>query len=190
MPLKSGITASFLPIDRCVLLECCMVMVPSLLIALLLLFHWWQENNKRRVSLQAGKGFMRTWTLLTPIIAEDETGVLENLLHGFKPKSQSWQGASDQDCNVKSGIVHMFINSLQLRELEEQIRQPIVERIHWLPRQIARNITGLTKGGFHKQPKAVSKELTRSSRFHPGKDPISSKGRKIQESDRNSESKP
>lgn len=125
-----------------------------------------------------------------PHNGRDETGMLENLLHGFKQKFQPRQGASDQDCDVKSGTVRMFINFLQLWELEEHKRQPAVELIYWKTGQVARKNTGLAKGGFLRQPRAASEELTRSSRRQPGTDPISIKGRKIQESDRNSQSKP
>ena len=85
-------------------------MVQSLLTGLLPLPHdWRQENNEGRVSLQACEGFLGTRILLTPIMTEDEAGLLEHPHHGFKPKSQSWQGASDQDCDVQFGTAHVFI---------------------------------------------------------------------------------
>lgn len=63
------------------------------------------------------------------------------------------------------------------------------EKLIEYPGQVPGNITGLAKGGLHRQPKAASKELRMSHRFCPAKDPSPVREGRFKRIDRDLESK-
>lgn len=102
-----------------------------------------------------------------PVMAECQVGLLKNAPHWLKPKFQPCQGVAEEDWEVKWDTGNEYINTLQLWTLEKQMWQPILGRTNWVRWEGTKEHHLSCWGGFHKQPNAGSKELTRLSRFHP-----------------------